>query len=320
MKPEYDIQTGIKQPVRSNVQTLRITVLSGGPSAEREVSLASGQAVASALSSLGHQVTVCDIGPDDLGALDVEADVVFVALHGTFGEDGTVQQVMDQRGIVYTGTGCAGSANAMDKLKSKACFADAGLPTPRFDVARPHRISEVLSRWRLPVAIKPLASGSSVGVHRVRNESTFRDALHDVVDRFGCAMVEEWIEGPELTVGIVGDQALPVIEIRSKRGFYDYEAKYIDDATEYHFNIDLPPRLLIRLQEQSLRAAQVLGCRDFCRVDWMVDGITHEPFLLEVNTIPGFTSHSLLPKAAAQAGISFPQLCRRIVDLALARR
>jgi D-alanine-D-alanine ligase len=140
-----------------------------------------------------------------------------------------------------------------------------------------------------------------------------------MVKRHETALVEELIEGPELTVGVIGQRALPVIEIRTKRAFYDYQAKYIDEDTQYVFDIDLPERLLVRMQELSLQATEALGCRDFCRVDWMVDRVTHEPYLLEINTIPGFTSHSLLPKAAAAAGIPFDELCQRIVESALTR-
>lgn len=304
---------------RTRVAQLDVTVLAGGPSDEREVSLASGQCVAGALASLGHRVSMCDISPNDLSALDRPADIVFVALHGAFGEDGAVQSELERRRAPFTGCGAVASAVAMDKVKAKARFIEAGLPTPRFDLVRPGRVAEILQRWRLPVVVKPVSSGSSVDTHLVREAGRFRDAVSEVIKKHGEALLEELVEGPELTIGILGQRALPPIEIRTVREFYDYQAKYIDEDTEYRFDIDLPGCLLQRMQEMSLKAAAALGCRDFCRVDWMVDRVTHEPYILEINTIPGFTSHSLLPKAAARAGISFADLCQQIIELALAR-
>ncbi len=304
-------------PRKIEVTNLDITVLAGGPSEEREVSIASGNMVASALAGLGHRVSICDISPDDLSALGRAADIVFIALHGSFGEDGQIQAELERRGIPFTGTGSVGSALCMDKVAAKGCFVAAGLPTPRFDVARSSRIAEVARRWRLPVVVKPVCSGSSVDTHLVRDRSRFLAAMTDVVKKHGQAMVEELIEGPELTVGILGNRALPPIQIDTSRDFYDYQAKYIDEETDYRFDIDLSPKLLAKVQAMSLRAAEAAGCRDFCRVDWMVDRITHEPYLLEINTIPGFTSHSLLPKAAQKEGLSIAQLCQRIVELAL---
>lgn len=306
-------------PGKIRVAQLDITVLAGGPSDEREVSLASGQCVAGALARLGHRVSMCDVSPDNLSALSRPADLVFIALHGAFGEDGAVQSELERRNIPFTGSGSVASAIAMDKVKSKSRFVEVNLPTPKFDLVRPNRVQETLRRWRLPVVVKPVASGSSVDTHVVRDAGVLSDVLHEVVRKKGEALVEELIEGPELTVGILGQRALPPIEIRTKREFYDYQAKYIDDDTEYLFDTGLPDSLLAQMQAQSLKAAEVLGCRDFCRVDWMVDRVTHEPYILEINTIPGFTSHSLLPKAAARAGVSFADLCQRIVELAMAR-
>ncbi len=301
------------------VNHLDITLLSGGPSDEREVSLASGRSIASALSRLGHRVAICDISPDNMNALDRAADLVFVALHGDFGEDGKLQAELDRRKLRYTGTGAAASALIMDKVRTKGALIGAGLPTPRFDIARKGSVGDIVRRWRLPVVVKPVSSGSSIDCHMVRQGDRFEGALAGVVRKYGQALIEEMVEGPELTVGIVGDDALPPIQIRTTRGFYDYEAKYIDDNTEYLLDIDLPADLLSNVQAMSLRAANALGCRDFCRVDWMVDQVTHEPYILELNTIPGFTTHSLLPKAAAHAGMSFDELCQNIIELAMKR-
>lgn len=298
---------------------LKITVLSGGPSAEREVSLKSGRAVSAALASLGYDVQVADISPESLGALDLPADVVFIALHGAFGEDGQLQRVLEDRGIRYTGSGPEASALAMDKVAAKCRFVESDVPTPRFDVVTPDRIDRVVQHWPLPVVVKPVADGSSVDTRIIREPGPLREALTDLARKYGRCLIEQYIPGTELTVGIVNDRALPPIEIRTRREFYDYQAKYIDDDTEYLFDINLPPALLESIQDMSVRASQALGCRDFCRVDWMVDGKTLQPYALEINTIPGFTDHSLLPKAAARAGMSFAELCRRIVEAALAR-
>jgi D-alanine-D-alanine ligase len=298
---------------------LDITVLSGGPSGEREVSLASGQAVCRALAGRKHRVSLRDISPADTSALDRPADFVFIALHGEFGEDGTVQRMLDQRGIRYCGSDAEASALAMNKVAAKRRFLEAEINTPAFDVADESRIQRVASRWRTPVVVKPVGAGSSLDTFIAQGAGELREALERVVRKHGQALVEEYVKGPELTVGILGDQALPVCQIRTTREFYNYEAKYIDDDTEYLFEVDLPDALLARVQGLSVQAMRVLGCRDFGRADWMVDELTHEPFLLEINTIPGFTSHSLLPKAAARVGISFDELCQRIVDLGMER-
>jgi D-alanine-D-alanine ligase len=302
------------------VDVLNITVLAGGPSAEREVSLNSGKAVLEALLRLGHRATLSDIDPDDLSALDRPADFVFIALHGEFGEDGTVQAELDSRGICYAGSGAAASRVAMDKVAAKHRFLSAGVPTPAFDVVDRANLARFSSRVSLPAVVKPIASGSSVDTVIVRTPDDLMRVASSLVDKYGSALVERYIAGPELTVGVLGDMALPVCEIRTQREFYDYQAKYIDDDTQYLFDLDLPPELLERVQALGLAAHRALGCSVFSRVDWMVDGETGEPYVLEVNTIPGFTSHSLLPKAAARVGVSFDDLCARIVELSLEGR
>jgi D-alanine-D-alanine ligase len=298
---------------------LQITVLSGGPSAEREVSLKSGHAVAAALEGLGHQVRIADIAPDSLEALAIPADVVFIALHGPFGEDGQLQRILESRGIRYTGSGPEASALAMDKAAAKCRFMESEVPTPRFEVVTADRIAAAVRDWRAPAVVKPVADGSSVDTTIVRYAGCLGDVLARMTAKYGRCLVEQYIAGPELTVSILRDEALPPIQIRTRREFYNYEAKYLDEDTEYLFDIDLPAPTLRLVQALSVRAAQALGCRDFCRVDWMVDVTTHQPYCLEINTIPGFTDHSLLPKAARQAGMSFAMLCQRIVESALAR-
>lgn len=301
------------------VEALDITVLSGGPSAEREVSLVSGTAVHEALLRLGHRAIIRDILPDDLAALDLPADFVFIALHGAFGEDGTVQAELDRRGLRYCGCGAAASRLAMNKVESKKRFLAAGVPTPAFEQVDRRTVRGLAERFAAPAVVKPVDSGSSVDTSIVRSARALQAAADEVVARHGFALVERYIKGPELTVGVLGDQALPVCEIRTKREFYDYQAKYIDDDTQYLFDLDLPAGLLARVQALSVAAHRALGCEVFSRLDWMVDAETLEPYILEVNTIPGFTSHSLLPKAAARVGIDFDTLCQRIIELSLAR-
>ena len=296
---------------------LDITVLAGGPGAEREVSLNSGRAVADALRRLGHRVELRDISPVDLSALDRSVDFVFIALHGEFGEDGALQAELDARGLRYSGSGAAASRLAMDKAESKRRFEQAGVPTPPYEVVDRAGLVGLGSRGKLPVVVKPLASGSSVDTFIARTPQALTEAATHVVARYGRALVEKYVAGPELTVGVLGDQALPVCEIRTQREFYDYQAKYVDDNTQYLFDLDLPSDLLARVQRLSLAAHRALGCRVFSRVDCMVDAASMEPYFLEVNTIPGFTSHSLLPKAAARIGLTFDRLCQRIVELSI---
>ncbi|RME37025.1 MAG: D-alanine--D-alanine ligase [Planctomycetota bacterium] len=297
-------------------RTLDITVLAGGPSDEREVSLESGRAVTGALHRVGHRVAMRDVSPADLSALERPCDLVFIALHGAFGEDGTLQAELERRGLPYTGSGPEASRLAMDKAAAKTRFEQTGLPTPAYAVVEAGD-AERVNGFPLPAVVKPVASGSSVDTTIARTHDALRESVRRVTKRHGRALVEAYIDGPELTVGIVGGEALPVCEVRPAREFYDYQAKYLDDRTQYLFDPDLPRALLAEVQAMSLAAHRALGCRVLSRVDWMVQAETMEPFLLEINTIPGFTSHSLVPKAAAQVGWSFETLCERIVSLSL---
>lgn len=305
------------QSVR-HITPLDITVLGGGPGDEREVSLQSGRMVRDALKRLGHRAIMLDIQPEELAALDVPADVVFIALHGAFGEDGALQRILEERRFPFTGSDSRASALAMDKVDTKARLIEKGIPTPRFDlVYEAAAAGDGPNAIEPPLVVKPRASGSSVDTFVVRDRERWASALETVVSRYGAALVETYIDGPELTVGILGDRALPVCQIRTRREFYNYEAKYLDDDTEYLFDIDLPEALLCRVQSLSLDAHRALGCRGFSRVDWMIDRASLEPYVIELNTIPGLTSHSLLPKAAARAGLSFDDLCQTIVSLAV---
>jgi D-alanine-D-alanine ligase len=207
----------------------------------------------------------------------------------------------------------------MDKAVAKGRFEEHRIPTPAYEIVDRRSIPGLAARFATPAVVKPVKSGSSVDTSIVRDAGSLGDAAAKLVKEYGQALVERYIAGPELTVGILGDQALPVCEIRTKREFYDYAAKYVDDDTEYLFDLGLPSALLRRVQALSLAAHRALRCSVFSRVDWMVDAESLEPYVLEVNTIPGFTSHSLLPKSAAKIGLSFDQLCQKIVDLSLAQ-
>ncbi len=300
-------------------EKLALTVLAGGPSGERDISLQSGQAVADALKSRGHSVHLEDIGPNNLSALAREVDCVFVALHGKFGEDGAVQEILDQRGLSYCGSGPKACTLAMNKVAAKKRFLDLGLPTPRWALATKDTIEESLAAWSLPIVAKPVSEGSSLNCHIIREFEEFRLKVEQVIAEYGECLVEEYIPGMEIAVGILGETALPPVEIRTKRDFYDYQAKYVDEDTEYGFDIDLPTDLLERVVKMSVQAHNGVGCRDFSRVDWRIDTKRLKPYLLEINVIPGLTAHSLLPKAANQAGLGMAEMCQFIVDSAIKR-
>ena len=293
-------------------EVLRVVVLAGGPSAEREISLQSGQAIADALRHRGHHVTLADISPDDLGALDLEADAVFPALHGTFGEDGTLQRIMEQRGVCFVGSGSAASATAMDKVQTKKLAEQLSIPTPEYEIID----AGCEPSFAAPVVVKPIAQGSSVGTTVIKDQSKVASTVAAVAGEFGQALVEQFVAGDEITVGFLGEQPLPPICIRPKREFYDYEAKYRDDHTEYLFDAGIDPDVLARAQQESARVYKALNCRHLGRIDWIVDS-AGDLWFLEVNTIPGFTSHSLVPKAAAQIGLPFDELVERLVRMAM---
>ncbi len=301
--------------MRSGSGRLRVTVLRGGPSAEREVSLESGRAVAEALRRRGHAVFEADIAPDNLTALEHPADVVFPALHGPFGEDGTVQRLLAERGLPFVGSQAAASALCMDKAATKKALAAIGIPTPAWEIWDAASLSRGLPDLSLPLIVKPVDQGSSVGTTIVRSPDEFLPAVKLAVEGFGRALVEQFITGDELTIGIVGDRTLPPICIRPKRTFYDYAAKYQDNATEYLFETGLPEAFLGELAQLSRLAFERLGCRHLARIDWIIDN-DRRPWFLEVNTLPGFTSHSLVPKAAARMGIGFDELVERLVQMA----
>jgi D-alanine-D-alanine ligase len=304
---------GKTRPVKS---TIHVTVLRGGQSAERSVSLESGAAVADACRRLGYVVTEADIGPADLRALDEQADVVFPVLHGSFGEDGRLQAILEDRGQPYVGSGPDASRLAMDKDASKRQWQAAGLPTAPWVTIDPVEPLELSNDVSLPVVMKPVSEGSSIGVRMCDTAEHLNEVVAEAAGRYRRVLVERRLVGPELTVGILGDTPLPVIQVKPANEFFDYDAKYIRDDTIHSFKLDVDEETRESVQKLAMRAFRTLGCRGFGRVDIIVDE-SAGPQILELNTIPGFTGHSLLPKAAAQAGIGFDQLVDELVQMAL---
>lgn len=297
----------------TDLHHLHLAVVMGGPGSEREVSLRSGRAVAGALRQAGHRVTEVEIEGSEVG-LPGDTGLCVLMIHGTFGEDGQIQGILDRRGIPYTGEGAEASRTAFDKLASKKLFDAAGVPTPRWEVLAPGQRPTL----PLPIVVKAPREGSSVGVHLVRSADQVESALADCASMDREILVEELIEGRELTVGVVGDRALPVVEIRPQEGFYDYAHKYTKGASEYFCPAPLDEATTRRVQDAALAAHRALGLEVYSRIDILLraDG---ELFVLEANTIPGMTETSLLPKAAAAAGTSFPALCEEIAELSLQR-
>lgn len=288
----------------------------GGPGAEREVSLRSGRAVAAALRARGHQVTELDPVPGKW-RLPPRTDVVFLALHGTYGEDGTVQAELETLGVPYTGCDAQASRVAFDKAETKRRCVRAGLPTARFLLLGSPQ-APWPADWSPPVVLKPVRQGSSVGLRFVDRIADFPAALAASLRHDSEAMMEELIVGRETTVGILAGQVLPVVEVRPRAGHYDYQSKYTVGATEYFCPADFSPEVTRAIQHAGQTAFVAVGGRDYGRVDVMVRP-NGEPIVLEVNTLPGMTETSLLPKAAQAAGLDYPALCQKMVELAMKR-
>jgi D-alanine-D-alanine ligase len=300
--------------VSLNGQT-KIVVLAGGPSCEREISLISGKAVAEALNSRGMRAVLLDPVGDFIPALKREnPSMVFLALHGSFGEDGSVQRILEAQKIPYTGSGPEASEKGFHKAKAQAIFKAAGIPVPQFQTFQKNGRVLFPDFLSLPCVVKPSSAGSSVGVSIVSSQSEFEQAVLEAFRYSDIILVEEYIRGRELTVSILGDEVLPLVEIIPQRSFYDYEAKYKDSGTRY----ECPAALGVSVSEELVRLAQsayqTLGCRVMGRVDIILSK-NGRPSVLEINTIPGLTGKSLLPKAAKAYGIDFPELCVRIIEL-----
>lgn len=297
---------------------MNVTVLRGGPSAEREVSLVSGAAVAEGLREAGHTVFESDVAPDNLAGLDQPADVIFPVLHGAFGESGELQEILEDRGLPFVGSGSKASRLGMDKAATKRVWEAAGLPTPPYVVAT--SAAELPAWIDGPCVVKVLDSGSSIGVHVFRTASPdARVRATEILRDHGRVLVEKFISGPELTVGLLEEKALAPIRIVPKVEFFDFEAKYKRNDTEHRFDTGLPESLIREVQSLAERANAAVGAIDLARIDFMIDAATHTPYLIEINTLPGFTPKSLLPEAAAHAGIAFVALVDRLVRRAHAR-
>ena len=298
----------------------RIAVLMGGPGSEREVSFATARGVSKALRSLGADVTDVDVrGPDF--DLPEDIDLAFLTIHGTFGEDGQLQRILEERGVPYTGEGVAGSETAFDKIRSKEKFREHSVSTPDWETIAANAAPTIAP----PIVLKPPREGSTVGVHIIKSAGEIATAMNDLARFKQDILVEKFIPGRELTVGILGDLALPIIEIIPKGGFYDFTNKYpflnpqAGGGAQHVCPAALDPAQTKEVQQLALRAHRALGLEVYSRVDVM---LTNEGsmFVLEANTIPGMTEASLLPEAAGVAGIGYAELCLRIIELSARKK
>ena len=298
----------------NDMKNKKIAVLMGGLSAEREISLKTGQAVLKALLENGRDAVAIDVGRDLPGQLQTtETEVAFICLHGRYGEDGTVQGMLEMMQIPYTGSGVMSSSMVMDKVVTKQILLYHEISTPEFIVYRAgDDQAEVLKRCRyFPLIVKPAREGSTIGISIVHDRAQLEAGLIEAMKHDDLILIEDFIQGDEVTVSVLNNEPLPIIKIVPKSGFYDYESKYTPGHTEYLLPAPLEAVLYNRLQEVSMAACKALSCRGAARVDFMIrEG---EFFCLEINTIPGMTETSLLPKAAAEAGISFNELVMQIL-------
>lgn len=300
---------------------LKIALLVGGPGAEREVSLVSGKSVYEALTQAGFtNITQVDVhGPDF--QLPEGTELAYNIIHGTFGEDGSLQTILEKRGISYTGAGSHSSAVCFDKSKAKKAFLNADVPTPRAEILDCSN-GIIMPSIPLPFVIKPPCEGSSVGVHIVHNQEDVIPAMEEAITHGSTVLVEEFIQGKELTVGIIDGEVLPVIHICPRSGFYDLSNKYpwmnMGGGTDYICPADIPEETAAKVQEAALKAYNAAGVEVYGRVDVLLREEDNAPFVLEINTIPGMTPSSLLPKAAAAAGCPYEKLCEKIAELSLA--
>jgi len=297
----------------------RIAVLMGGPGSERDVSMATGQGIAKALRSLGIEVAEVDVRDENFYLPD-GVDLAFIALHGTFGEDGQIQAILEKRGVAYTGDGVKESELAFDKIRSKQKFREQNVETPEWEVVHPGR----RPTFDLPIVVKPSRQGSTVGVHIVKKSDELERALADAATFDTELLIEKFIPGRELTVGVLGDRALPILEIIPKGGFYDFATKYpflnpqAGASAQHICPAKIDENKTRQIQDLVLRAFRALGLKVYGRVDVILpeDG---RATVLEVNTIPGMTEASLLPEAAAAGGIGYVDLCLKIIELSRAR-
>jgi D-alanine-D-alanine ligase len=297
----------------------KIAVLMGGPGSERDVSLATGRGVSKALRSLGAEVVDVDVH-DEHFALPKDVDLAFITIHGTFGEDGQLQKILEERSVAYTGDGVEPSRAAFDKILSKEKFREHNVVTPEWEVVEVGQRPTI----SVPLVVKPARQGSTVGVVIVKNANELDSAMAEAGKYDQKLLIEKFVSGRELTIGVLGDQALPILEIIPKGGFYDFNNKYPflnpqgGGGAEHVCPAKIDPNRTKQIQEQALHAFRALGLVVYGRVDVLLPD-SGEPFVLEVNTIPGMTEASLLPEAAAAAGINYVDLCARIIALSRAR-
>jgi len=310
-------------------QKPRVAVMMGGDSAEREVSLNSGQAALKALQSQGVDAFAMDVSfnnhSTNKGNIfkqinDEKFDIAFIALHGRGGEDGVIQGVLEALGIAYTGCGVLASALGMDKLRTKLLWQGNNLATPPFAYINADEISaiqvdQIVDRLGFPIMIKPVHEGSSIGMAKANDKLSLAQALHNAAQYDDQILVEKWIVGKEYTAAVLNGQALPLIQLETSRDFYDYQAKYINDDTIYHCPCDIDKEKEKQYQALVLKAFNCIGAQGWGRVDFMCDE-EGKAWLIEINTVPGLTSHSLVPMAAKAAGIDFEELIVQILDTA----
>ena len=297
----------------------KIAVLMGGPGSERDVSLATGRGVSKALRSLGAEVVEVDVHDENF-ALPKDVDLAFITIHGTFGEDGQLQEILEERGVPYTGDGAEASRAAFDKILSKEKFREHGVVTPEWEVIEVGQRPTI----SVPLVVKPARQGSTVGVVIVKDASELDSAMAEAAKYDRKLLIEKFVSGRELTIGILGDQTLPILEIIPKGGFYDFNNKYpflnpqAGGGAEHVCPAQIDPNKTKQVQKQALHAFRALGLVVYGRVDVLLPD-SGNPSVLEVNTIPGMTEASLLPEAAAAAGINYVDLCARIIALSRAR-
>ena len=297
----------------------KIAVLMGGPGSERDVSLATGRGVSKALRSLGAEVVEVDVHDENF-ALPKDVDLAFITIHGTFGEDGQLQEILEERGVPYTGDGVEASRAAFDKILSKEKFREHDVATPEWEVIEVGQRPTI----SVPLVVKPARQGSTVGVVIVKDAIELDSAMAEAAKYDRKLLIEKFVSGRELTIGVLGDQALPILEIIPKGGFYDFNNKYpflnpqAGGGAEHVCPAKIDPNKTKQIQKQALHAFRALGLVVYGRVDVLLPD-SGDPFVLEVNTIPGMTEASLLPEAAAAAGINYVDLCARIMALSRAR-
>ncbi len=298
----------------------KVAVLMGGPGSEREVSLATGKGVAKALRSLGAEVIEIDVRNENF-ELPNDVDLAFITVHGTFGEDGQIQKILERRGIAYTGEGVTTSEIAFDKIRTKERFRKHGVTTPPWEVIHAGERPTI----PLPIVVKTPRQGSTVGVVIVKNENELESAINEASKYDRELLIEEFVSGRELTIGVLGDQALPILEIIPKGGFYDFNNKYpflnpqAGGGAEHVCPANIDAKKTKEIQELALRAFRAAGLQVYTRVDAILSE-NGQPFILEINNIPGMTETSLLPEAAAAVGIGYADLCARIIALSRPRQ